>query len=104
MPSDETEEITLKKGESTEIQLKGLATAGYIWNYTTDADKNAITVSKDFVVSNKLKQKNAGASADEVFKITANEKGVMYINFFQKRSWEKNTDPINTKTIKLTIE
>lgn len=104
MPTDNTEEIKLKKGESTEIQLKGLATAGYVWNYTTDADKDAITVSKDFVVAKKLTSKIVGASADEAFKITANETGVVYINFFQKRSWEKNTDPINTKTIKLTIE
>ncbi len=104
MPADNLEEIKLKKGESTEIQLKGLATAGYVWNYTTDADENAITVSKDFVESKKLTQKNVGASADEIFKITANETGVIFITFFQKRSWEKNTDPVNTRTIKLTIE
>ena len=103
MPAGKTEEIKLKKGASTEIRLKGLATAGYVWNYTTDADKNAITVSKDFILSEKI-EKNAGASADEIFKITANERGVVYITFFQKRNWEKNTDPINTRTIKLTIE
>jgi len=103
MPTDNIEEIKLKQGESTEIQLKGLATAGYVWNYTTDADKNVITVSKDFAISKKLTQKNVGASADEVFKITANEKGIVYVTFFQKRSWEKNTDPINTKTVKLII-
>ncbi|MDQ2864459.1 MAG: protease inhibitor I42 family protein [Bacteroidota bacterium] len=103
MPTDNTEEIKLKKGESTEIQLKGLSTAGYVWNYTTDADKNDITVSKDFV-SKKLLPQIVGASADEVFKITANKTGVVYITFFQKRSWEKNTAPIDTKTIKLTIE
>ena len=46
------DEIKLATGASATIKLKGLATAGYVWNYTTDADENAITVSKDFVESN----------------------------------------------------
>ena len=100
MPADNIEEIKLKTGESTTIKLKGLSTAGYQWNYTIDDNKNLITVSKDF----QLTQKTAGASADEIFTIKANNKGIVNITFFQKRNWEKNVDPVNEKKIKITIE
>jgi len=100
MPADNAEEIKLKTGESTTVKLKGLATAGYQWNYTIDDNKNLVTISKDFL----LTQKSVGASADEVFTIKANNKGVVNITFFQKRNWEKNVDPVNEKKIKITIE
>ena len=100
MPGDNIEEIKLKTGESTTVKLKGLATAGYLWNYTIDDNKDFVTISKDFILS----QKNAGASADEVFTIKANSKGIVNINFFQKRSWQTNVKPVNEKRILITIE
>ena len=104
MQADTTEEIKLKRGESTTVKLKGLGTAGYEWNYTIDGDQNLIAISKDFVLPEKLTQKNMGTSADEVFTINANKKGQLIIYFFQKRGWEKNTEPINKKKVKVIIE
>lgn len=100
MPADNNEAIKLKAGESTTITLKGLGTAGYQWNYTIDNNKNLVSISKDFI----LTQKNAGASADEVFTIKANGKGIVNISFFQKRSWETNVKPANEKKVVITIE
>ncbi len=102
MPVDNTEEIKLKRGETTSIKLKGLATAGFEWNYNIDGDKNLITVSKDFVLNEPLTQKNMGTSADEVFTIKANSNGTMTIHFFQTRKWE-NVDAVNEKKIKIII-
>jgi len=99
MPSDNIEEINLKTGESTTIQLKGLATAGYVWSYVTDDNKKLVSISKDYLSV----QKTVGASADEVFTITANNKGIVNISFFQKRNWEKNSNAANEKKIKITI-
>jgi predicted secreted protein len=98
------EEMKLQTGHSTVIKLKGLATAGYEWNYTIEGNKGLVTISKDFVLKEKLTQKNMGASADEVFTVTAIKKGIVNINFFQKRSWETNVEPVNEKKIKLIIE
>ncbi|MGH2564369.1 MAG: protease inhibitor I42 family protein [Ginsengibacter sp.] len=103
MPAD-VEEIKLKTGESTTFKLKGLATAGYEWNYAIDNNENLITVSKDFTLTEKITRKNVGTSADEVFTINANKKGQVNIYFFQKRGWEKNVDPVNEKKIKIIIE
>ena len=100
MPADNIEEIKLKTGESITVKLKGLPTAGYQWNYIIDDNKNLITVSKDF----QLTQKTAGGSADEVFTIKAGNKGNVNIIFFQKRNWEANVKPINEKKVKIIIE
>jgi len=99
MPADNIEEINLKTGESTTIQLKGLATAGYVWSYVTDDNKNLVSISKDYLSV----QKTVGASVDELYTITANNKGVVNISFFQKRNWEKNNNAANEKKIKITI-
>ena len=100
MPDDTTEEIQMKTGESTTVKLKGLATAGYQWSFVINGSTDLVTISKDFV----LPEKNAGASADEVFTIKANKKGTADIYFVQKRNWEKNTNPANEKKIKIVIE
>ena len=99
MPADNIEEIHLKTGETTTVQLKGLATAGYQWNYVSDDNKNLVSISKDYLSV----QKTIGASADELFTITANNRGVVNISFFQKRSWEQNNNAANEKKIKITI-
>ena len=104
MAEENMEELKLKKGESATIKLKGLGTAGYQWDYTISENKNIATVSKDFILPGNLTQKNVGASADEVFTITAIEKGIVNIFFFQKRSWEQNTNPINSRKVKVIIE
>ena len=99
MPADNIEEIHLKTGESTTVQLKGLATAGYVWSYVTDDNKDLVSISKDYLSA----QKTMGASADELFIITAKGKGTVNISFFQKRNWEKPSNAANEKKIKITI-
>jgi predicted secreted protein len=104
MTQEIIEEIKLKTGDLTTVKLKGLATAGYEWNYAIDENKDHVEVSKEFKLAEKLTQKNMGASADEIFTIKANKKGTVNIYFSQKRSWEKNIDPINEKKVKIIIE
>ena len=99
-----SDEIKLKTGTSTTIMLKGLASAGYEWKYAIDNNKDCIKISKEFVLKEKLTQKNVGASADEVFTITARKKGTVIIYFFQQRSWEKNIRPVNEKKVKINID
>ena len=104
MATDQMDEIKLQPGETKVITLKGLASAGYEWNYSIDHNKNLLNIKKDFVLAEKLTSKNMGASADEVFTIKAEASGIVDITFFQKRGWEKNTEPVNIKTLKIIIE
>ncbi|KAA9034354.1 protease inhibitor I42 family protein [Ginsengibacter hankyongi] len=98
------EEIVIQPGGSKTIKLKGLASAGYEWNYTIEGNNDLVTISKEFVLTEELTQKNMGASADEVFTIKANKKGSVVIYFFQKRGWEKDIAPVHEKTIRVIIE
>jgi predicted secreted protein len=100
MPAD-IKEIKLRAGESTVIKLKGLATAGFEWNYTTD-NKDCIKVSREFSVPGSGSQK-MGESANEIFTILAQKKGIVNIHFSQSRSWEK-TAPSNEEHVKIIIE
>ena len=104
MTSGTDDPIKLKAGTSTTIKLKGLATAGYEWNFTIDGDKDCIEVSKEFVFPGKASKKNVGESADEVFTITAQKKGTANIYFSQKRNWEKNIAPVNEKEVTIIVE
>lgn len=104
MPAESPEEISLNVGESTEVKLKGLGTAGYKWNYSIQNNADSVSISKDLVATEKTAQKNIGASADEVFTIKAVSKGNINIYFFQNRSWEKNENPANEKRIKVIIQ
>lgn len=104
MAEENLEELKLKKGESATIKLKGLGTAGYQWDYTIPDKKNIITVSKDLILPGKLTQENVGLSADEVFTITAVGTGTVNILFSQKRSWEQNINPVNTRKVKVVID
>ena len=101
MPAD-IKEIKLKPGESTVIKLKGLATAGFEWNYATD-NKDCIKVTREFSLS-ESGSKQAGASANEIFTIVAQKKGTVNIHFSQQRGWEKNVPPVNEKKVKIIIE
>jgi predicted secreted protein len=103
MNENTSEEIKLKTGESKTIKLKGLATAGYQWSYSADDKKDCITISKDYKKENG-DEKKAGASTDEVFTIIAKKAGSALITFTQQRSWEKNTEPLNEKKIKVVVE
>ena len=93
----------LKKGELFTIRFKGLATAGYLWQYKADNEK-LVAVKKDFAPVSPASPKNTGASADEVFTIKAEEKGTVTLHFFQKRSWEdQSIKPADEKILKLVI-
>lgn len=89
MSSNVADEIKLQPGASAAVKLKGSATAGYIWNYTTDDKENCISISKNFESPAQSTAKAIGVSSDEIFTITAQKKGIVHVYFFQRRSWKK---------------
>ncbi len=103
MPENNLEEFEIRKGATLTITLKGLATAGYEWNYKIEGNKDCLKILKDFDTDKKLKQKSGGDSVDEIFLITGEKPGVASIHFTQQRSWEKNTDPVNKKKVKIVV-
>lgn len=102
MAAENIIEIKLKVGESASLPFTSLATAGYEWNYTIDENSDYVALEKDFL-QKEFSKKYIGASADEVFTITAKKKGVTNITFSQRRSWEKEATPYKKQIVKVTI-
>lgn len=81
------DEIKLKVGDSTEVSLESLSTAGYTWE-VKNADSTIVSVTQ---VDNQQKGGQflpAGRSFDEVYSIKALHAGAASVLFQQKRSWE----------------
>lgn len=81
------DEIKIKVGDSTEIRLESLSTAGYTWEVKND-DSTIVSV-----VPVKNQQQGgqflpAGRSFEEVYTIKALHTGAATVLFQQKRSWE----------------
>lgn len=104
MPGANEEQVKLNVGESTNVQLKGLASAGYVWNYKIDNNQDCLNISKNYVNDGKTSQAKMGTSSDEVFTIKAIKKGNVNIKFLQSRSWEPNEDPVKEKNIMIIIQ
>lgn len=104
MAADTSGEYKIKLGESVSIPMKSLSTAGYEWTYDIDGDEDCIKISKDRDLLKTSTQKNIGISTDEIYTITAVKKGEAIIQFSQKRSWEKDAEPVDTKTTKIIVE
>ncbi|MEP6748723.1 MAG: protease inhibitor I42 family protein, partial [Bacteroidota bacterium] len=66
--------VNLKKGKTFVLELKGLASAGFMWQYTVD-NKDLVSIKVDYKLPEPLSPKNMGASANEIFTITALQKG-----------------------------
>ena len=81
------DEIKLKVGDSTEVSLESLSTAGYTWE-VKNPDSTIVSVTQ---VDNQQQGGQflpAGRSFDEMYSIKALHTGAATVLFQQKRSWE----------------
>ena len=78
--------IHLSPGQGTEVRFKSSASGGYDWIVTVD-NEAAISIYKK-VEATPESSLPPGASNDEVFQITAVQKGVAVLHFKQQRAWE----------------
>ena len=101
LPPSQT--VQLKLHEHFTLTLKGRSAAGYQWTPATDKE-NIISINKKIAAQNKDPQKLIGASSDEVFTITALQKGKVTVHFKQLRVWEAGSKPVEEKILVLVIE
>ena len=93
--------VKLKPGAQYVVRFNGLATAGYEWVYENTNEKMA-GVQKTFD-ENFPALKNTGASAPEIFTITALRAGEVTLTFRQVRTWEPGKPPREERVIKVLI-
>lgn len=98
----ETAIIRLKVGQTHVVQLKGKGTTGYQW-IAFPKSKKIITVTKSFS-SKEIKKEIIGASANEVFTITAMQKGNTTLVLKQIKPWEKKPVPLAEISHEIIVE
>jgi len=98
-------ELELRVGEKDTIRLKGLAAAGYIWEYGIEQTNKVVSVSSEFVEDGKRTGPlPPGYSRDVFITIQALEGGHATIHLLQRRSWEKDKPPLKEHVIEILVK
>lgn len=97
----ETNEVTLKQGQSCEIEFRTNASTGFWWQLT---NSNEITVVDSI---GKRYESNApkgmvGAASDLFWKFKAVEKGTQTLHFVYAR--DKVDEAIKTRDVTITVQ
>lgn len=97
----ETNEVTLKKGQSCEIEFITNASTGYWWQWVNEKDVNVVKSSGDRYVNNAPKGM-VGASSHRYWKFDAIEKGTQTLQFVYAR--DKIENAIRTRNVTITVK
>ena len=97
----ETNEVSLKKGQSCEIEFITNASTGYWWQWLNEKDVNIVISTGDRYVSNAPKGM-VGASSHRYWKFDAVQKGTQTLHFVYARD---NVDqPARTRDVTITVK
>lgn len=100
--------INLKVGGKYVLRLKGLGSAGYTWNYNVDGNDKVVSITRE--MASRPTTAPAGGpppdtySLDYLFTIQAQEPGSVLIDFFQRRSWEKDKPPLKELVLEIHVD
>ena len=95
--------LSLSVGDSHEIVLPGLGTAGYRWDSELSGDTDALAVEwRRGMSAEEARGGLIGASAPERLTITANTPGHVTVRLRQQRPWESKP-PRAEHTVEIDI-
>lgn len=81
-------------GTPYEIELPGLATAGYRWNHTVQGEPGILDVTwRRGTPAAQARSAPIGVSSPEWVTIRATQPGQVTLQLFQHRPWESETEP-----------
>ncbi len=103
----EASSVTLRVGETHNLRLQGLGSAGYGWEVSIDGDGGAVWVSKEVLDTPGHPPAGgpppSGYSRDEALSITAVALGRATIHLVQRRSWEREKPPLNELVLEVHV-
>jgi predicted secreted protein len=97
----ETNEVSLKKGQSCEIEFITNASTGYWWQWLNEKDVNIVISTGDRYVSNAPKGM-VGASSHRYWKFDAVQKGTQTLHFVYAR--DNTNNPARTRDVTITVK
>ena len=96
------EQLVFRVGEERTIRLPGLSAAGYEWSVEiADGDRDAVAVAE---VGSDGPAGPPGTSVEHVFTVSGRRPGEAVLRFEQRRSWEDDVAPHDTRTFRVTVE
>ena len=98
---DEDLELNLAVGESRELALASMGTAGFVWTAELEGDDGVVRVSRRRAKPDGVAP--PGRSTAELLKIVANAPGHAVIRLQQARPWELNKAPRASFAINVSI-
>ena len=97
----ETNEVSLKKGQSCEIEFITNASTGFWWQWVNEKDVNIVISAGDRYVSNAPKGM-VGASSHRFWKFDAVQKGTQTLHFVYAR--DNINQPARTRDVTITVK
>jgi predicted secreted protein len=97
-------ELRLTVGESVQITLPGLATAGYRWNAEVTGDEEALTLSWQRGLVPGSAPRQPGVSAPETLSIQGRRPGTARVRLVQARPWELSGAPRAVHEVLVTVD
>lgn len=96
----EERRINLKVGETYRLELRGLSSAGYTWEYTIDGLKEIVNISTEMIGD--IPKPSQSFDRHKVFNITAMHHGTTHVRIFLRRSWE-NKPPLKELSLIISV-
>ena len=94
--------IEAKIGEKFKIALDSNQTTGYQWELSEPLDESVVKLIGSEYISDK--PITAGSGGVEVWTFEAVGEGETEISMAYVRSWEKDVEPAQSKTLKVTVK
>ena len=95
-------EADLSVGQEHELRLTGLGTAGYRWSLAPGQEDLPVS-ARPAPAPPPSTPPPPGASADEVFLVSASKPGEYQLQFEQRRPWERGGPAQQTHTLTLHV-
>jgi predicted secreted protein len=95
--------VSLRVGETATVRLPGLAAAGYAWTAAiSPAGGDVVGVSEAGGGDGEVVL--PGASREHAFVLTARGPGSAVVHFEQRRPWEEDAEPLESRDVEVVVE
>ena len=98
---DNGRDIDLNSGEMLIVRLPSNPSTGYNW--TVAGEPAPLELQKSTFQKRSSNSKVVGASGTSVFRFTANSSGISNLTLVYRRSWEYNTPPMKTFSVRVNV-
>lgn len=103
----EAHKINLRAGDTHQLKLGGLGSAGYAWDYAIEGDTGIVAISIESLPPPPRPSPGGpppdSYSTEELLSITALAPGVIKVRLIMRRSWERDKLPLREIFLEISV-